>query len=247
MKSFLCLAALFGPSAVATAVDFVSATVDAVPRANAAQLMMNRHVNSTDPTKNLKRGPSLEELEQQREERIERTRERRELARQKIANLQPDLSQLEFVTKEELDSLDADEHPWIRRAGWRNDWNSAYVLNVADPSLSYDRWAQAYRMLGGFIDCDHQKSQRGGGKNDNKNNNNNQEQGSGCSRWMMWAAVSTIHHSEIRQNGTFQPSITILELLFTALDLSWLWISWKLGPHYCSHYLPPFILTVRRS
>ena len=40
-------------------------------------------------------------------------------------------------------------------------------------------------MLGGFIDCDHSKSQ---GSHDSGENNN--DGSGGCSRWMMWAAVS---------------------------------------------------------
>jgi len=46
---------------------------------------------------------------------------------------------------------------------------------LMDISQSYDWFAQGYRMLGGFVDCDHPKD----GNDDN---------GAGCSRWMMWAA-----------------------------------------------------------
>lgn len=55
---------------------------------------------------------------------------------------------------------------------------------LADPSGDYDKWAQAYRMLGGFIDCDHDKE---ASHSNDRNNNNGQ---SGCARWMLWAAVS---------------------------------------------------------
>jgi TolA-binding protein len=63
--------------------------------------------------------------------------------------------------------------------------HSAYYL--ADPTEDYDKWAQAYRMLGGYIDCDHDKD-GGGGSHDNNNNRNNGNEQS-CSRWMLWAAV----------------------------------------------------------
>ncbi len=63
-------------------------------------------------------------------------------------------------------------------------WNS----NVFCFKSSIEKWAQGYRMLGGYIDCDNGKD--GGGSHDNKNNGggNNMK----CSRWMMWAAVSFI-------------------------------------------------------
>jgi hypothetical protein len=75
-----------------------------------------------------------------------------------------------------------------------------YNHAMVDPSQFYDKWAQAYRMLGGFIDCDHDKSQNsrdnknnnnGNGNNNNKNGNNNYSQ-NGCSRWMLWASVSIV-------------------------------------------------------
>ena len=40
-------------------------------------------------------------------------------------------------------------------------------------------------MLGGFIDCDHSKSNGSHDSGENKNDGSG-----GCSRWMMWAAVS---------------------------------------------------------
>jgi hypothetical protein len=61
---------------------------------------------------------------------------------------------------------------------------------LVDPSAEYDKWAQAYRMLGGFID----KSQNNGHESNDKNgnNNNNNDGSTGCSRWMMWAAVRVL-------------------------------------------------------
>jgi hypothetical protein len=59
------------------------------------------------------------------------------------------------------------------------------ILLIHDSSS--DSWAQGYRMLGAYVDCDARKEE--GHSHDNNNNNN----GAGeinCSRWMMWAAVS---------------------------------------------------------
>lgn len=61
-------------------------------------------------------------------------------------------------------------------------------LYLVDPAQSYDKWAQAYRMLGGYIDCDHKKEGNDHHSGDNNNNNNNNGDVS-CSRWMIWAAV----------------------------------------------------------
>jgi hypothetical protein len=207
MKTFLCLAALVGFPTIASAsaadVDVVSTTVDAATNQNTLPVMTKQTLNMTDIKNKIKRGPTLEEMEEEEEERIKRSKERRDQARKKLASLQPDTSQLERLTKEELDSFleDEEDHPWIRRAAWRgrSDY-SPYSLNMADPSKSYDRWAQGYRMLGGFIDCDHRKQQKNEHNNNNNNNNNQNQQGNGCSRWMMWAAVSTVELSEVSSN-----------------------------------------------
>jgi len=65
---------------------------------------------------------------------------------------------------------------------WGNNDNDPYdpVASLASNVEYYDKWQQAYRFLGGFIDCDRQV---GGGSHDN-----NQGGGQHCSRWMMWAA-----------------------------------------------------------
>jgi hypothetical protein len=109
----------------------------------------------------------------------------------------PNVETLQFgsisLTQEDLDNATKKSQTWIRRASWNynknnnNNNNNPYdYIGLADPTVSYDKWAQAYRMLGGFIDCDHPKSNN---KNGNQQQQNSQ-QNSGCSRWMMWAAVS---------------------------------------------------------
>lgn len=138
-----------------------------------------------DPTK----------LQLDREARMERQRIRREKARQKIASIKPDVSTMQRLTKEELMQAAEEDHPWVRRAGWSSNSNTDpyTTVGMADPSQQYDKWQQAYRMLGGFIDCDHMKSNNNNHKSGDQNQNQNQDgQSKGCSRWMMWAAVSAI-------------------------------------------------------
>lgn len=83
-----------------------------------------------------------------------------------------------------------------------------YDDGYADPGYDWPMWAQAYRMLGGFIDCDWQQGEEepgGGGEGGRRDrqrrmNQNGEERdlsGDGgtedaCGRWMMWAAVSPV-------------------------------------------------------
>lgn len=75
-----------------------------------------------------------------------------------------------------------------------------------DNAASFDKWAQTYRMLGPYIDCDHQK--KSGNKDKDKDKNKEGEQNKDrenknkgrhlgdnnngndvyCSRWVMWAS-----------------------------------------------------------
>mmetsp|Transcript_16430 Transcript_16430/g.35517 ORF Transcript_16430/g.35517 Transcript_16430/m.35517 type:complete len:643 (+) Transcript_16430:331-2259(+) len=57
---------------------------------------------------------------------------------------------------------------------------------LAEETNYYDKWSQAYRFLGGYIDCSHSW---GGGSQDSGDNNGG-EGGGACSRWMMWAAYT---------------------------------------------------------
>ncbi|KAL7469774.1 hypothetical protein ACHAXS_010026 [Conticribra weissflogii] len=72
---------------------------------------------------------------------------------------------------------------------WGNNDNDPYapVSSLASNAEYYDKWQQAYRFLGGFIDCDRQV---GRGSHDN-----NQGGGNHCSRWMMWAAYIDPNYS----------------------------------------------------
>ena len=97
---------------------------------------------------------------------------------------------IERVSPEEFERMDQTQK--IRGLNWwgGSSTSNAYSSSVLlDPSEYYDKWAQAYRMLGGYIDCDHDKDGDSHDSGDN-NNDNYSDDGSACSRWMMWAAVS---------------------------------------------------------
>jgi hypothetical protein len=127
--------------------------------------------------------PTPEEREAERAARRERMRERNELVKEAIKYIRPDT--VERVSDEEMERLQ-DEHPSLRNLGW-TQWGGK-TIKYADPGDDYDMWQQAYRMLGGFIDCDHKINQ--GGSHDNGNNNDNSDPS--CSRWMLWASVSHV-------------------------------------------------------
>lgn len=114
-------------------------------------------------------------------------------------------------------ALEGEEHEWIRRVNvdadkgrklWGNG-NSGYDpydstnSGLAPETQYYDKWQQAYRFLGGFIDCDHSWDAGSHDRNENHEGNNNQ--GQACSRWMMWAAVS-------------------LALMCTLILRKWMWL-----------------------
>mgnify|MGYP005853584773 CR=1 FL=1 len=155
--------------------------------------------NDTSFARNLKRNvyraPDTEEREEEARRRRARARERRAKAKEYLATLSETASssttsssKVQRLTKEQVDNV-------ARRTSWFGNSGSvsynAALQYLADPSQDYDKWAQAYRMLGAFIDCDHdwsEGSQDQGG--DNNNNNNGGDNQDHCARWMMWASVS---------------------------------------------------------
>ncbi|KAL7580764.1 hypothetical protein ACA910_001045 [Epithemia clementina (nom. ined.)] len=75
-----------------------------------------------------------------------------------------------------------------RQLGWMSSSSSGGAYSesyLADPSQEYDKWAQAYRFLGGYIDCDYDWDNDRHNSHDNQNNNNDGV--SACSRWMIYA------------------------------------------------------------
>ena len=131
-------------------------------------------------------GPTPEEREAERLARRERNRQRRAKVADAMKKARPDTSKIEKLSEEEINKI-SENHPQEFRKLWGGSGNSeSNLIAYADPGDDYDMWQQAYRMLGGFIDCDHQKSEGsgdGGGSGDGD--------GQACSRWMMWASVST--------------------------------------------------------
>jgi len=118
-----------------------------------------------------------------------RMRERREKAREWLKDRgvpPPDPENLQKLTEEELRKLEKDR----KLSWWSSGSSGSYSASfLADPSQEYDKWAQAYRMLGGMIDCDHDKDSSGS-HNSGDNDYGYGDSGGACSRWMVWASVS---------------------------------------------------------
>ena len=133
--------------------------------------------------------PTPEEREAERVARRARMRERNERIKEAMKNIRPDT--VERLSEDEVRVLQ-EQHPSLRQLTWSFGSSGEDYSPYVDPGEDYDMWQQAYRMLGGFIDCDHpkQSNQQGGGEHGEQNNHNNQNQQTGCSRWMLWASVS---------------------------------------------------------
>ena len=146
-----------------------------------------------------------EEREEFRLDRYRRMEERREMARKRmkemIQNPQNYMNdQVEVMSDEEIDSLrdevkkhdpdlEQEQHRWLwntNRVNGKNQFNPYNLNGLADPGQYYSEWAQAYRMLGAFIICD----QKSYGYYEDGNNQ-------ACSRYIMWAAVSTTSKYQI--------------------------------------------------
>ena len=136
-----------------------------------------------------------DEMEEFKRERLRRMKERREKIEEKarvkmiemIENPQNFMSdKAELMNEEQISSLreeakindptlEKKQHRWLRNRKNSYEGNP----NLADPGEYYSEWAQAYRMLGAMISCDSGGVGYYGGKNYQ-----------GCSRYIMWAAVS---------------------------------------------------------
>jgi hypothetical protein len=128
--------------------------------------------------------------ERETQDRLQRTQEQRERAREMIARMMksqpPNVTQLVALTKEEMElyatTPQVNEQPWLQRA--LSSSGSGAAARLASPGTSYEPWQQAYRTLGAFIDCDHTKYSTNDRHNYGYTNN-----GNACARWMMWASV----------------------------------------------------------
>uniref|UniRef100_A0A7S4ALH6 BZIP domain-containing protein n=1 Tax=Pseudo-nitzschia australis TaxID=44445 RepID=A0A7S4ALH6_9STRA len=128
--------------------------------------------------------PTPEEREAEGLARRERNRQRRAKVADAMKKVRPDASKIEKLSTQEVNEL-SENHPNEFRKLWGGSGSSGgNMIDYADPGDDYDMWQQAYRMLGGFIDCDHQKSE---GSGDQGGSGDGDGQGA-CSRWMMWAS-----------------------------------------------------------
>ena len=127
--------------------------------------------------------PTPEQREAERMARRERIKLRNEQVKEAMKYMQPE--SVERVSEEELETL-REAHPSLRKLGWGNGKDR--TIYYADPGDDYDMWQQAYRMLGGFIDCDNPKGEGSHDSGDNGGNRGGDDQA--CSRWMLWASVS---------------------------------------------------------
>ena len=188
MKSALILGSLF-------AVDVVGAASRFNPIENLFQPIQRTEKDNSTPEKKFQilqgpnlHGPTKEEREAERLARRERQRQRRANLAEAMKKTRPDASKIEKLSPEEVNKI-SENHPKEFRKLWGGSRSSnSDLIAYADPGDDYDMWQQAYRMLGGFIDCDNSKSDGsgdGGGEGGG-------EDGEACSRWMMWASVSRI-------------------------------------------------------
>jgi hypothetical protein len=181
---------------------------------HAARLLRNNNFTTSDPFLQLEimRNFRAQVEEERNKNRMQDRRAASDKAKrvfEKLSREKPKAGSIERVSEEKWKEIDARQKE--RGLGWFGDSgssNNPYSSStLADPGAYYDKWAQAYRMLGGFIDCDHSKSDNSH-DNGNNNNNNNNGNGGACSRWMMWAAVRPI---------SFGPSTLSLYSFFVAL------------------------------
>mmetsp|Transcript_24647 Transcript_24647/g.68053 ORF Transcript_24647/g.68053 Transcript_24647/m.68053 type:complete len:607 (-) Transcript_24647:392-2212(-) len=129
------------------------------------------------------KAPTPEEREAERQARLERNRQRRAKVADAMKKVRPDASKMEKLSNEEVQKL-TEDHPHEFRKLWGGSGRgNGNMLDYADPGDDYDMWQQAYRMLGAFIDCDHQKSEGSGDQGGSGDGDN-----AACSRWMMWAS-----------------------------------------------------------
>lgn len=170
----------------------------------------NSNMNNGSNHSKSKRPPlTSDEKRAQAQIRSERIAQRRASARDKLKdaakNYPPNRKDMELVQEEDLNVMyeqTVKEDPELKEEGhsWmRNLWGSStshYVEYpyqssfMADDTEYYDEWAQAYRLLGAFVDCGHDKDgdsgDGGGGYYGNEGK---------CSRWSMWAAYVNPNYS----------------------------------------------------
>jgi hypothetical protein len=116
-------------------------------------------------------------------------------------------AKLEKMTKEQVESAVHDTPTSslnLNEEERRKLTDSYGYFPTFDNGAEVDSWAQAYRSLGGYIDCDHNKNDQYGasGSGDrNLGSGNNNDSSYGCSRWLMWAAY---YNPNYQGNGYYE-------------------------------------------
>lgn len=153
-------------------------------------------VTNNNSTIKAQRNPflELERFKELRDKERKGRKQRRRNAREFLQKLPQRPETAERVSAEEWKIIDEKQKKrgltWFGGSGSSSAYSSSVLV---DPSQYYDKWAQAYRMLGGYIDCDHDKSDD---SHDSGDNNGGDGDGA-CARWMMWAAVSSVVYGSI--------------------------------------------------
>jgi len=163
----------------------------------------NERVNNEDaPRQSIPR--TRDEFLAEHANRSERMQQQRETARDKIREMmdnpqlysqsperlsEEDMSNLEKEAIRDDPNFERKENRWLRNRKY-NEEDFEYS-SLADPGQYFDVWAQAYRMLGVYINC--QSSASSNGWNGyygygNNNNNNDDDEEDGCQRWVIWAS-----------------------------------------------------------
>jgi hypothetical protein len=152
-----------------------------------------KHETNATMVPPLQRGPTSAQREAERHARSERNRERKRRMQEAMKKAKIDPDHVQRVSKKEIEAM-GDDHPLLRGLNWYNGGgSSSNAISYADSGQDWAMWQQAYRMLGGFIDCDHDKD--GDDSGDDGGDDGDQM---GCSRWMMWAAVSSLYLERLR-------------------------------------------------
>lgn len=125
-----------------------------------------------------------------RMKQLESDPDRKERIHRVLRNAKPQTEKLLPMTPEELVRIE-EQNPNLRSRKISQSYSPYSLGNLADPGADYNMWSQAYRMLGGFIDCGHNKFS-GDQHKGNRHNYNFENKDGACTRWMMWAAVSCI-------------------------------------------------------
>jgi len=131
----------------------------------------------------------------------ERITERRERAKDLIRNHQPEPGMIRRMEEGHMKeayrnaiktdpNLEDENNAWLRDLSSSSTRYTGEVPDYMAPiDVYYDKWAQAYRLLGGFIDCDNEAD----GSGDNSGDGGGD--GDACSRWMMWAAYANPNYN----------------------------------------------------